>query len=153
HGRQRERVAAAEASRRVRKRQDRHHGVRAAVGGVGQAGRRGVAEKHLDQQPAIGTRRADDRLEARRATGYADEESSIEAISRPARPAAFVGQAFFRIVVDRNAFGRNIYDSEESSIEAISSNFFSESKLARWIACESSTHSTSSTSLSCGVSV
>src|SRR5688572_19795942 len=49
-GKQRQRVAPAEASRPVRERQGRRHRGRAAVGGVEPYGRRSGSRKRLDQQ-------------------------------------------------------------------------------------------------------
>ncbi len=125
---ERQRVAAAEASRSIRERQDRHHGSRAAFGGVEQRRRRDRRRSDLAKQSESGWKRRGNarRSFARERTHERTGEESGQRISESAIAAI--------------------------SSETLSSNFLSESKLARSIPSESGTHSTSSTSLSCGVS-
>ena len=127
-------MAAAQTPRCVCERSRRRDRARAAIGGVEQD-RRGDERRreHLAEQPQGGIAKgADARFEADRKKEAGDESGYKE-----------------------GAYEESDYESEgagESSRSALSSSFRSESKLARRKAAFSSTHSTSSTSLSCGSS-
>src|SRR5438445_7938194 len=124
-------MAAPQAPRRVRESGRRRDRARATLRGFGQNSRR---DRHLETHLA---------------------RQSLRIASRQQR--ADPGQQTRSGEKSREAKGyeeaRAHFTTDSICASAEESSFFSESKLARRIASGSGTHSTSSTSLSCGVSV